>query len=279
MSHHVAHNHRHPAVGQLEDVVPVPAHGVLGRAGEATRVNLETIDVGQHGWKEALGQRRSRRLAILDVLVEDSTGRLQAEVTDLNNKRNELVTSAIAAVSAQPNIPAVDAISKMTEEFAELKAKEKRHAEELERIAGRLAELNAFQQSVGAEIGRLERAQKAGDVLSNLQVTHCPVCDQSVKKPTAATDSQCYLCSQPILVDGKPLKEPLKRLEFELEQLKGERKEVGDLIEALSDKRRSNLEAMQAIRNRTALLSEQLRPVRVKTGAIIPAEAMADLRA
>jgi len=93
-----------------------------------------------------------------------------------------------------------------------------------------------------------------------------------VKKLTADSDGQCYLCNQPTLVDGKPLKEPLKRLEFEVEQLKGERKEIGDLIESLSGKRRSNLEGMQAIRNRTAQLSEQLRPVRVKTAAIIPAE-------
>ena len=210
--------------------------------------------------------------AVTPDAIAKATERLKAEVTDLNSKRNDLVTSAIAAVSAQSATPTVDAISKMTEEFAELKAREKRHAEEIERIAGRLAELNAFQQSVGAEIGRLERAQKAGDVLANLKVTHCPVCDQSVKMPTADTDDQCYLCSQPTLVDGKPLKEPLKRLEFELEQLKGERKEIGDLIEALSGKRRSNLEGVQAIRNRTAQLSEQLRPVRVKTAAIIPAE-------
>lgn len=210
--------------------------------------------------------------AVTPDAIAKATERLKAEVTDLNNKRNDLVSSAIAAVSAKSNTPTVDAISKMTEEFAGLKTREKKHAEELERIAARLAELNAFQQSVGAEIGRLERAQKAGDVLANLKVTHCPVCDQIVKKPTADTDGQCYLCSQPMLVDGKPLKEPLKRLEFELEQLKGERKEIGDLIEALSGKRRSNLEGMQAIRNRMALLSEQLRPIRVKTAAIIPAE-------
>jgi hypothetical protein len=210
--------------------------------------------------------------AVTPDAIAKATERLKAEVTDLNNKRNDLVTSAIAVGSARSNAPTVDAISKMTEEFAELKARERRHAEELERIVGRLAEVNAFQQSVGAEIGRLERAQKAGDVLANLKVTHCPVCDQSVKKPTAYTNGQCYLCNQPMLVEGKPLNEPLKRLEFELEQLKGERKESGDLIQALSGKRRSNLEGMQAIRNRTAQLSEQLRPVRVRTAAVIPAE-------
>lgn len=120
----------------------------------------------------------------------------------------------------------------MTEEFATLKEAEKGIAVELERFNSRLADVGAFQKQVDSEISRLERAQKAGDVLANLKVTHCPACDQEVKKPLVA-GAECYLCGQDTTTGSSATKEPLKRLEFELDQLKGERKENTELLESL----------------------------------------------
>jgi len=61
-------------------------------------------------------------------------------------------------------------------------------------------------------------------------------------------------------------------LEFELEQLKGEKKEIGDLVESLSAKRREYASIIRETRNKCGRLSEMLKPVRVATAAIIPAE-------
>src|SRR5262245_16819927 len=117
----------------------------------------------------------------------------------------------------------------MTEEFAGLKQLEQKYAVELERVNGRLTELHNFQNRVGSEIGRLERAIKAGDIMANLKATHCPVCDQAVKQPDNDDQIQCFLCHQPLELNGVFASEPLKRVEFELDQLKGEKKEIAEL--------------------------------------------------
>jgi hypothetical protein len=210
--------------------------------------------------------------AVTPDAISEATTRLQAEVTELNYQRNEFVARAIGNAGAGIDGLEIDAVSKMVEEFAVLKEDERKHSEELERVNSRLVEAEQFQQNITAEIGRLERARKAGDVLASLRVTHCPVCDQSIKESSADVGGYCFLCRQPTLADRVQVKDPSKRLEFELEQLRGEKKELAELIESLSTKRSAHVERIHKLRNRAARLNEQLRPVRVATATIIPAE-------
>ncbi len=206
-------------------------------------------------------------IAVTPAAITLATNRLKAEIDQLNTDRTSFITAAIG--QAQQSLPARDAVSQMTEEFATLKEAEKGIAVELERLNSRLADVGAFQKQVDSEISRLERAQKAGDVLANLKVTHCPACDQEVKKPLVA-GAECYLCGQDTTTAIAATKEPLKRLEFELDQLKGERKENTELLESLTGKKRSREQNIQDLRNRSARLTELLKPVRVATAAIIP---------
>ena len=55
----------------------------------------------------------------------------------------------------------------------------------------RLDEMIAYRSSVEQEAGRLERAMKAGSLLADLKVTHCPVCDQAVT-PNDSTTRAIY---------------------------------------------------------------------------------------
>jgi DNA repair ATPase RecN len=209
-------------------------------------------------------------VAVTPDAITQATARLDAEINTLNQKRDELVESAISAASPQDDESAKDAISKMTEEFAGLKQLEQKHAVELERVNGRLHELNNFQNRVGSEINRLERAIRAGDIMVNLKATHCPVCDQPIKQPDNDDRIQCFLCHQPLQINGAFASEPLKRLEFELDQLKGEKKEISELIESLSGRKRDYSASIRDTRNRCARLAEMLKPVRIATAAIIP---------
>lgn len=211
-------------------------------------------------------------VAVTPDAITSATARLDAEISELNRKRDELVGSAISTASKQNGSMSKDVISQMTEEFAGLKETEKRHAIELERVNVRLAELQTFQNRVGSELGRLERAMKAGDILANLKATHCPVCDQAIRQPEINDKSTCFMCHQHLEVDGGIASEPLKRIEFELDQLKGEKKEIADLIESLSAKKLEYGNSIREIRNKCGRLAEMLKPVRVATAAIIPPE-------
>jgi hypothetical protein len=211
-------------------------------------------------------------VAVTPDAISLATARLNAEINELNRKRDALVGAAIASASHETKSPPKDAITKMTEEFAGLKELEKKHSLELERVNVRLGELQNFQTRVGSEISRLERAIKAGDIMSNLKATHCPVCDQSVKHPLEDSKTKCFLCHQPLNVNGGLANEPLKRIEFEIEQLKGEKKEITDLVESLSGKKRDYTNSIREARNKCGRLAEMLKPVRVATAAIIPPE-------
>ncbi|MFN0019490.1 MAG: hypothetical protein ACKVP0_14615 [Pirellulaceae bacterium] len=209
-------------------------------------------------------------VAVTPEHIKQATDRLNAEVADFNKRRQGLINKAISKATAKN--PIKDSISRMTEEFAAAKEEERKTAEELERVSSRIVDLGDFQSKVIAEISRLERAQKAGDVLANLKVTHCPVCDRQIKKTMTADGTECYLCHQPTAMNGDTSSEPFQRLEFELEQLKGEKKEIGELVESLTANREKYASSIQSLRNKTGRLTEQLNPVRVATAAIIPPE-------
>ncbi len=211
-------------------------------------------------------------VAVTPDAISSATARLDAEISELNRKRDGLVGVAIASASQETNASPRDAISRMTEEFAGLRELEKKHSVELERVNVRLGELHNFRTRVGSEIARLERAIKAGEIMANLKATHCPVCDQPVKQPTDDGKTECFLCHQPLKVNGLLASEPLKRLEFELEQLKGEKNEIADLVESLSGKKRDYTNSIRELRNKCGRLAELLKPVRVATAAIIPPE-------
>ncbi len=214
-------------------------------------------------------------VAVTPDAINDATARLSKEIDELNRRRNEFVGFAIASATQEDDTFSKDSVSKMTEEFAELKQTEKKLTFELERVSARIIESQSLLNSVDSETGRLERAMKAGNIMANLKATHCPVCDQKVKKSTNDEKGECFLCHQPLEIKGMFPSEPFKRLEFELEQLKGEKKELGELIESISNKKNEYSARIREIRNKCARLAEMLKPLRVATAPIIPPELSA----
>ncbi len=192
---------------------------------------------------------------------------LEGQVSELHRKRAAVIEEMIADMAGPPS-NAPDSISRLTKEFAELKETERKHAEELERLDSRLEEIEVLERRVSAETGRLARAQKAGDVLAGLKVTHCPVCDQSVKKP-AETTQDCFLCHQPYPT-ATSNGEPLQRLEFELEQLRGETKEVDEIKTSLTARLRAHRNAIKDLQARGSQIKDLLTPARLATAAVMP---------
>lgn len=206
-------------------------------------------------------------IEITSESVNAAIEQLDDQVAELHKKRDEVIQKLMANLSG-PLADAPDSVSRLSKEFAELKESERKHVEELERVDSRLVELEVLQQRVAAETGRLERAQKAGDVLAGLKVTHCPVCDQSVKKPAEKTQD-CFLCHQPYPT-ALSIGEPLQRLEFELEQLRGEQTEVEELKASLTKRRSLHSSAIRNLRARGSQIKDLLTPSRLATMALMP---------
>ena len=197
--------------------------------------------------------------------------RLEAEVNELNARRGAILSDLISSSASQTSGTSGDIVSRMAQEFAEIKEAERKHAEEIEGVQSRLDEIVVYEHRVVAEMGRLERAKEAGEVLADLKVTHCPVCDQEIRK-AGDNGSSCYLCHQSMPTIGPIIGEPLKRLEFELDQLKGENKEISELSQSLQETKQGHIDSIKTLRAKASQLSELLRPIRMATAAVIPLE-------
>src|SRR5581483_11254716 len=132
-----------------------------------------------------------------------------------------------AQVQAQPEAPSE--LDRLAEELANLEARGDQIRVALERIELRLAEMMAYRSSVEQEAGRLERAMKAGSVLADLKVTHCPVCDQPVTAQTSETT--CYLCQRPMSASATATS--AARLEMEVAQTKAILQEATEMVAVL----------------------------------------------
>lgn len=201
--------------------------------------------------------------------VSDAIRQLEEQVSAINRRREEVIQNLMSKVPP-PSNSEPDSVSRLSKQFAELKESERKHLEEIERLDSRLVELEVLQQRVLAETGRLERAQKAGNVLSGLKVTYCPVCDQSIKKPAETTQS-CFLCHQPYPIAAS-IGDPMQRLEFELEQLQGEQKEVEELKSSLIERRQMHSNSIKELRARGHQIGELLTPSRLASMALLPSK-------
>ena len=124
----------------------------------------------------------------------------------------------------------------------------------------------AYRSSVEQEAARLERAMKAGSLLADLKVTHCPVCDQAVT-PIDSQDT-CYLCHRP--VHTSPAAASSARLEMEIAQTRAVLQEATEMVTMLErDRDRLETEAEQ-VRSRIAQIRSMLRPIRAAAAAILP---------
>ena len=133
----------------------------------------------------------------------------------------------------------------------------------------RISELEDYQRSVVDELGRYKRTRRAVQKLVDLQVTHCPVCDQTVRR-RAVNANTCFLCSQPL--DGRDaIAAGEERIRFEVAQLEGEQEEVGDLIATVQAQRDELLLQLRQIDDALSQIEAALADER-RVVNVLPAE-------
>jgi hypothetical protein len=203
--------------------------------------------------------------------------RVILEIEQLQAERQTRIAELTARIQASPapGTERAEPLEKMAEELARLESRADQLRVALERNQTRLVEMTAYRSSVEQEAGRLERAMKAGSVLADLKVTHCPACDQPVD--SAPSDSTCYLCHRPI--STSPSAASAARLEMEMGQTKAVLQEATEMIGVLEkDRDRLGAEFSQ-VRERVAQIRSMLRPVRTAAAAVMPPEiGLLDMR-
>jgi hypothetical protein len=135
----------------------------------------------------------------------------------------------------------------------------------------RLSELIGYGADIDAELGRLRRMRESVDLLADLQVTHCPACDQAVRRQ-APTDVTCFLCGQSTNGQSSSTSARERRIQFEEEQLFAEREEIDELIETISADIAARQDNQQQLDGELRAIDAEMQPFKRAAAAVIPPE-------
>ena len=209
-------------------------------------------------------------LGVNVTTISAAQQRLRDAVSKLQDERVRVLTEASARTIPIAQRSRVETLSRARAAGLETLTAVSRKRQAAEE---RLKEVLRYRKDLADEIDRMARAADAGDILSDLRVTHCPACDQALKAVHAP--DHCFVCHQRL--PDAPEVEGLGavRLRFEQDRLGGEVKEADDLLDVL----RRDVEK-QASEARTA--EEALRATEIELGPArqaVAAVAQADVSA
>lgn len=201
-------------------------------------------------------------VAVTDAAVTETENRLKAELAAIDNQRLALLHDVEQKAKSQ-----LDA--RVQAARAQIEALSLTHqtvAAEEQRIEHRLQELRPYAQMLADEQARFARAESTSEVLAQLRVTHCPVCDQEVT-PTQDRHT-CYLCHRPYT--GGEHTTGKQRVDFEQAQIKEEQTEITTLVSKLEATAAELRGRLAEIHEEQARMETDLRPARQFALTLLP---------
>jgi hypothetical protein len=228
--------------------------------------------------REMVSVERASAGLTRDTLTAAIKG-LDADIAARHVQREQAIErlrqAAVARATGEGAIQE-DTVSRLEAELREARERRAELERDVSRGAERLSDLSSHLKSVSSEIDKLERARAAGEVLLQLRVTHCPVCDRAVN-PHAAPHGSCYLCHQPLEHSQVQDRATSVRLDFEWQQLKEEATELKGLVERAQTEHSAGLRRLKDAEDEVQRLEMMLQPVRVAAAWVLPPEvAVAD---
>lgn len=203
--------------------------------------------------------------------IEAARQRSQSEIATLNERRLQLLSSLTQTVATQQEQGAASpsGVDELAEWLSRLQFRQDELLAAQKRTTARLSEMQSYRNSLQDEAGRMERAQKAGIVLANLKVTHCPACDRSIE--SAAKKDTCHVCHRPFETSNPGLSRH-DRIEFEMEQLRASLAEANEIVDSLQIESERLAAELVSDRSEMVTVRNMLRPIRSAAAAVLPPE-------
>lgn len=197
------------------------------------KLKVEKLKLQRESYGLTLNQLSRELLDDGDVQVAVSTLTIAAAKARLGAKRTQLLLERDILLSKTADTILSGDVRSRVAELGIARAEVSVRLEEIGRLRAevrdRLSELQRYRTDLNEELGRMDRAADAGAILSDLRITHCPACDQTVKIQ-AAHSSDCFLCHQHLppepVIEGMGV----ARLRFERDRLAGELAEADELV-------------------------------------------------
>lgn len=190
---------------------------------------------------------------INEQTVRDAADRLQRKQDELLQLRQSVLVSALSKLEERKR----SIVETMTEERSHLVAETESLQKRILDADERCKNMRVYANGLQDELERLQRAEDAGSILSDLKVTHCPACDQTVFEHAQHQNHECFLCHQTL--PDAPIVEDLGalRIRYEKSRIESEQREAQELLAALADE----LAQLQAEKNG---LSDDIRSLDLK---------------
>jgi hypothetical protein len=193
--------------------------------------------------------------------ISNAIQSLEHKIDDLLVKRKQIIERAsIEVKNDELSDFSMLLLNKKNQISSSLQNISKIKSETLKRITN----FKNLSKSITNEIDKLDRTKTSGEILANLQITHCPACDQEISSKENLNEEVCFLCHQPMIANNN-----MDRIDFEMAQLNSEFDELQEILKQLEnelseyDKEESDL-----IENQT-LIDRQLRPMQEMVSALI----------
>jgi hypothetical protein len=221
-----------------------------------------------HEVSRELLDEEDRRVALTPESLAEAIRHIREEIAATEAHRNAVLLSLRRSVDpdSQPGDER-SLLDQRSDRLAELRTKEVSVTQACADLERRVSELEEYRVTLIEEIGRLQRAQVAGEALAELKVTHCPACDQPIV-PRPDANGNCYVCHRPVSAS----EDGARRIGFEVEQLEGERQEASDLVETLRRDIATHATLLKDIASERRRIETLIRPVQRAVAAILPPE-------
>jgi len=207
--------------------------------------------------------------------IRSAQERVNSEIESLQQRRVALLSNAQDKVVDKTQQSRVSDLGKRR---ADLLVKNEALQVELREATVRLDELRRDRINLGSELERITRASDAGEVLSDLRITHCPACDQTVVQSSTAT-GDCFLCHQRLPPDDENVQLGVVRIQFEQDRLTAELKEVDELVSILQREVKGITNNLARYRDELGMVQNELKPAREAVAALVQDEISAIDRA
>lgn len=263
---------------QSEDAKRAAVHQFLGLAEVLYSEDYETVSRLQREIRRLSAQRDNFADTLSDlardflgedalsagltrVSLDTAIAGLESEYQEIAAERERLLNNAVEAEKSTSLSGLMTRRSNSLTQIQQLK-------DALAAAQERREEIESYSLTLIDEARRLERAGSASRILSDLKITHCPACDQSVAD-RVATSETCFLCSQSLTGVALPDEVAEARLNYEKNRIRAEQSESEQLLAASRADIRGLKQAIRREENALLVLERELRPAQTKVSAMV----------
>jgi len=230
------------------------------------RKQLFFLKAKKEQFTETLDQITNSLMNVIDGKVFATPEYINQKITELDvsinklNEKREQIMERSSNTSADTDL--IEDRMMLLQEYNRLK-------QQKNDLSDKRNKISELAKKVQLEEDKLLRGKRAGLLLKDIKITHCPACNQEVD--FHEHEGVCSLCNRAVdrIINNNSGTE---RFDFEIKQLRSERQEANEIVQTLD----SDLNTYEIYERRLLIrlkqIDEQIKPLKTRLGAAYGSE-------